>query len=204
MNAGFTTFPTGIQCSTGHPWISHYYSCTVIKNRILTQWNCFPCNITEFCWVIFAFIKDSKSYSCALCVNYTQLWHFEQHFTFCVTWQWGRDVHAAFKCYGKPDNSLKIVTMWWLCVLKSKLRTQRQHWSVIFCTTSCQVHYSLNTFSRFPQQFLFFLFSRTCFDGFTIGPKHSMTQQRKWRVVEIVFVASVAAEKERRGHPRNW
>ncbi|KAM7405444.1 hypothetical protein PAMP_012706 [Pampus punctatissimus] len=31
-----------------------------------------------------------------------------------------------------------------------------------------------------------------------------MTQQRRWRVVETVFVATAAAEKERHGHQKNW
>ncbi|KAA8591230.1 hypothetical protein FQN60_002173 [Etheostoma spectabile] len=34
--------------------------------------------------------------------------------------------------------------------------------------------------------------------------ERSMTQQRRWRVVGTVFVASVAAETERRGPRRNW
>ena len=41
-------------------------------------------------------------------------------------------------------------------------------------------------------------------ERFTAGREGSVTQQRRWRVVETVCVASVAAEKKRHGRRKNW
>lgn len=39
---------------------------------------------------------------------------------------------------------------------------------------------------------------------FMTAPEYSMTQQRKWRAVEDVFVASVVVERERHGPQKSW
>ncbi len=78
-------------------------------------------------------------------------------------------------------------TAWTSCLLRNTLS------EAISTKCVCQVLPAMLVFSNYE-----------IVDGFSTGPERSMTQQRRWRVVETVFVASVAAEKERRGHRRSW